>query len=41
MIFQVIDKDWQIEPSILIRKVGKLSPLYDITGRIIYLEDQW
>lgn len=39
--FQVIDKDWQIEPSILIRKVGKLSPLYDITGRIIYLEDQW
>ena len=39
--FQIIDKDWHIEPSFLIRKLQDLKEQYTITTRIIYLGDYW
>ena len=39
--FQVINYDWQFEPSILIRKMQYQKGLTDITTRIIYLENNW
>jgi type IX secretion system PorP/SprF family membrane protein len=39
--FQVINNDWQFEPSILIRKMQYQKGLTDITTRIIYLENNW
>ena len=39
--FQIIDKDWHIDPSFLIRKLQDLKDQYTITTRIIYLGDYW
>ena len=39
--FQIIDKDWHVEPSFLIRKLQGLKEQYTITTRIIYLGDYW
>ena len=39
--FQVINNDWQLEPSILIRKMQYQRSLTDITTRIIFLENNW
>ena len=39
--FQVINNDWQFEPSILIRKIQYKKGLTDITTRIIFLENNW
>jgi len=39
--FQVINNDWQLEPSILIRKMQYQKGLADITTRILYLENTW
>jgi type IX secretion system PorP/SprF family membrane protein len=39
--FQVINNDWQFEPSILIRKMQYQKGLTDITTRILYLENTW
>ena len=39
--FQVINNDWQLEPSILIRKMQYKKGLTDITTRIIFLENNW
>ena len=39
--FQVINNDWQLEPSILIRKMQYQKGLTDITTRIIFLENNW
>ena len=39
--FQIINNDWQLEPSILIRKMQYQKGLTDITARILYLENNW
>ena len=39
--FQIINNDWQLEPSILIRKLQYQKNLTDITTRILYLENTW
>jgi type IX secretion system PorP/SprF family membrane protein len=39
--FRIINNDWQLEPSILIRKMQYLKGLTDITTRIIFLENNW
>ena len=39
--FQVINNDWQFEPSILVRKIQYQKSLTDITTRIIFLEKNW
>ena len=39
--FQIVNNDWQLEPSILIRKIQYQKNLTDITTRIIYLENSW
>jgi type IX secretion system PorP/SprF family membrane protein len=39
--FQLINNDWQLEPSILIRKMQYQNGLNDITTRILYLENTW
>jgi len=39
--FQIINNDWQLEPSLLIRKMQYQKGLADITTRILYLENTW
>ena len=39
--FNIINRDWQLEPSFLLRKMKLHSNVTDITTRIIYLEDTW
>ena len=39
--FQVINNDWQLEPSVLIRKMQYQKTLTDLTTRIIFLENNW
>ena len=39
--FQVINNDWQFEPSILIRKMQYQESVTDITTRIIFLKNNW
>ena len=39
--FQVINNDWKLEPSILVRKMQYQKSLTDITTRIIFLENNW
>ena len=39
--FNIINKDWQLEPSFLLRKMELHKNVTDITTRIIYLEDTW
>ena len=39
--FNIMNRDWQLEPSFLLRKMKLHSNVTDITTRIIYLEDTW
>ena len=39
--FDIIDNDWQLEPSFLIRKMQFQRSITDLTTRIIYLENNW
>ena len=39
--FNVINNDWELEPSFLIRKLQYQKGLIDITTRIIFLENNW
>ena len=39
--FNIMNRDWQLEPSFLLRKMELHSNVTDITTRIIYLEDTW
>jgi type IX secretion system PorP/SprF family membrane protein len=39
--FRIINNDWQLEPSLLIRKMQYQKNLTDFTTRILYLENTW
>ena len=39
--FNIINKDWHLEPSILMRKTESFSSVYDLSSRIIYLNNSW
>ncbi len=39
--FDIINKDWQLEPSFLLRKMEGFSAVTDLTCRILYLENSW
>ena len=39
--FYIINKDWQLEPSFLLRKMALHKNVTDITTRIIYIEKYW
>ena len=37
----IINNDWQIEPSFLIRKMKLQSSVNDLSARVLYLENSW
>ena len=39
--FNIINNDWQLEPSFLIRKMHFQSSMTDLTTRVLYLENTW
>jgi type IX secretion system PorP/SprF family membrane protein len=39
--FNIINNDWELEPSFLIRKTQFQSSMTDLTTRIFYLENTW
>jgi len=39
--FYIINKDWELEPSFLLRKMALHKDIVDITARLIYIEDSW
>jgi len=39
--FNIINNDWELEPSFLIRKTQFQSSISDLTTRIFYLENTW
>jgi type IX secretion system PorP/SprF family membrane protein len=39
--FRIINNDWQLEPSFLLRKAHGFSNISDLNTRIIYLKDNW
>jgi len=39
--FRIINNDWQLEPSLLIKKMQYQKNLTDFTTRILYLENTW
>ena len=39
--FNIINNDWQLEPSFLIRKMQFQRSITDITTRFVYLENTW
>ena len=39
--FKIINKDWQLEPSFLLRKMKNRPIVTDFTTRIFYLENNW
>ena len=39
--FHIINKDWQLEPSFLLRKMEGFSAITDLTSRILYLDNTW
>jgi len=39
--FNIMNRDWQLEPSFLLRKMELHNNVTDITTRILYLEDTW
>jgi len=39
--FNIMNNDWQLEPSFLLRKMEIHKNVTDLTTRIIYLEDTW
>ena len=40
-VFKIINNDWQLEPSFLIRKMQFQSSITDLTTRVIYLKNTW
>jgi len=39
--FYIMNRDWELEPSFLIRKMALHNNVTDLTTRIIYLKDTW
>ena len=39
--FYTINKDWQLEPSFLLRKKNLHQAVVDLTSRIIYIDNTW
>lgn len=39
--FYIINRDWQLEPSFLLKKMETFSPIIDLTARVLYLENTW
>ena len=39
--FNIVNNDWHLEPSFLIRKMQSQSSMTDLTTRILYLENTW
>ena len=39
--FEIINDDWRLEPSFLVRKMEYLPYVFDLSTRIFYLEDTW
>ena len=39
--FNIMNNDWQLEPSFLIRKMESQTNMTDVTTRILYLENTW
>ena len=39
--FYIMNKDWKLEPSFLLRKMALHKNVTDITTRIIYIENTW
>ena len=39
--YNIMNNDWQFEPSFLIRKMQFQSSITDLTTRVIYLENNW
>lgn len=39
--FRIINNDWKLEPSFLIRKVHFQNSMIDLSTRILYLENTW
>jgi len=39
--FYIMNRDWQLEPSFLLRKMALHKNVTDITTRIIYIENTW
>ena len=39
--FYIMNKDWQLEPSFLLRKMALYKNITDITTRIIYIKNTW
>jgi type IX secretion system PorP/SprF family membrane protein len=39
--FNIMNNDWQLEPSFLIRKIQFQSVMTDLSSRILYLENTW
>ena len=39
--FYIMNKDWQLEPSFLLRKMASQKSGIDFTARIIYIEKTW
>lgn len=39
--FNILNKDWSLEPSILFRQIGSHEKIYDLSTRIAYLNNNW
>jgi type IX secretion system PorP/SprF family membrane protein len=39
--FDIINNDWKLEPSLLIRKTGTHASVVDFTTRIFYIQNTW
>jgi type IX secretion system PorP/SprF family membrane protein len=39
--FYIIDRDWELEPSFLYRRMNHHKSVSDISTRLIYIEDTW
>ena len=39
--FNIMNNDWQIEPSFRISKMQFQSSITDLSTRVLYLEDHW
>ena len=39
--FNIINNDWQLEPSFLLRKTKNQISMIDISARVLYLKDSW
>ena len=40
-VLYIMNKDWQLEPSFLLRKMENFPAITDLTARILYLENTW